>query len=229
MTDIQEIDLYCVEKGQGTPLIMLHGNGEDHSYFAGQLDFFAEKYRVFAIDTRGHGQSPRGTKPFTIKQFADDLYAFMNTRRLDRAVILGFSDGANIAMEFALHHPERIQKMILDGGNLYPSGMKPRYLLSVVVFFLTESFLSLFSEKHRKKAELMRLMAKEPRMSPSELAGIDTPTLVMAGTDDMIRSSHTRLIAGSLPNSQLVILQGDHFVASKCPDEFNKAVSLFLT
>ena len=61
-----------VEKGQGYPLILLHGNGEDYTYFDHQIDVFARHYHVYALDTRGHGQTPRGTRPFTIRQFADD-------------------------------------------------------------------------------------------------------------------------------------------------------------
>lgn len=74
-----DIDLYYQEKGNKdkTPLILLHGNGEDGSYFKNQIDYFSDKYRVIALDTRGHGKSPRGTEPFTIEQFSCDLYDFM--------------------------------------------------------------------------------------------------------------------------------------------------------
>lgn len=75
-----DIKNFYIEKGCGEPLILLHGNGEDSSYFASQLDVFAQKFHVYALDTRGHGKSPRGDAPFTIRQFADDLLAFMNER-----------------------------------------------------------------------------------------------------------------------------------------------------
>ena len=67
-----DISLYYEEKGSGFPLIMLHGNGEEHGYFEHQTYCFAENYRVIAIDTRGHGRSPRGEGEFSIKRFADD-------------------------------------------------------------------------------------------------------------------------------------------------------------
>ena len=97
-----DIKLYYQEKGTGEPLILLHGNGEDSSYFKNQIDYFQNTYRVIAIDTRGHGRSPRGDAPFTIEQFACDLYDFMQEHRISNAIILGFSDGANIAMRFAI-------------------------------------------------------------------------------------------------------------------------------
>ena len=71
-----DIQHHFIEAGQGEPLILLHGNGEDSSYFGGQIDVFARYYRVYALDTRGHGKTPRGEAPFTIRQFAEDLLGF---------------------------------------------------------------------------------------------------------------------------------------------------------
>ena len=85
-----DIELYYEEKGDGDPLILLHGNGEDHEYFKNQIPFFAKKYRVIAIDTRGHGRSPRGNAPFRIRQFAEDLRAFMDKRRLKKRIFWDF-------------------------------------------------------------------------------------------------------------------------------------------
>ena len=118
------ISLYYQEKGNKEPFILLHGNGEDSSYFKHQIDYFSDRYRVIAIDTRGHGKSPRGTKPFTIEQFSPDLYDFMTSRKISNAVILGFSDGANIAMKFAMNYPDKVKALILNGGNLNPKGVK---------------------------------------------------------------------------------------------------------
>src|SRR5699024_3144062 len=77
MSDIQ---LYSIERGTGEPLILLHGNGEESRYFARQIRHFAKTRKVIAIDTRGHGQSPRGNAPFTIRQFAEDLHDFMEEK-----------------------------------------------------------------------------------------------------------------------------------------------------
>ena len=68
-----DIQHHYIEKGQGEPLILLHGNGENCDYFKGQIEVFARCYHVYAPDTRGHGKTPRGNAPFTIRQFADDL------------------------------------------------------------------------------------------------------------------------------------------------------------
>ena len=93
-----DIEHYYIESGHGTPLILLHGNGESCEYFLGQMDTFARWFHVYAIDTRGHGKTPRGDMPFTIRQFADDLLGFMDDHQIEKAHLLGFSDGGNIAM-----------------------------------------------------------------------------------------------------------------------------------
>ena len=95
--------LYYKEAGKGFPLILLHGNGENGGYFEHQIGYFQDKYRVIALDTRGHGKSPRGEKPFTIRQFAEDLHDFMDEQEIEKAHILGFSDGGNTALKFALN------------------------------------------------------------------------------------------------------------------------------
>ena len=80
-----DIQHYYIEKGQGDEtIILLHGNGEDCTYFVGQIDEFARQYHVYAIDTRGHGRTPRGNAPFTIRQFADDLLEFIQSKETSR-------------------------------------------------------------------------------------------------------------------------------------------------
>ncbi len=223
-----DISLHFVEKGRGKPLILLHGNGEDGSYFEHQIDCFSADYRVIAIDTRGHGQSPRGKKPFTIVQFAEDLHDFMDENGIDQAVLLGFSDGGNIALTFALKYPDRVGRMIVDGANLFPSGVKPLYQWPIEIGYRIAKHFAKKSEKAKQNAEMLGLMVNEPHIDPVELARLTMPVLVVAGTKDMIKDKHTRLIYKSLPNARLSIIEGDHFVANKNAAAFNKEVSEFL-
>lgn len=223
-----DISLHYQEKGKGEPMLLLHGNGEDGSYFKHQIAYFSGSYRVIAPDTRGHGRSPRGTKPFTIEQFAGDLCDFMDRLALSKAVILGFSDGANIAMKFAIRHPGRVQALILNGGNLNPEGVKRRVQLPIEIGYKIAKRFAAKSFGAKRNAELLGLMVEEPNIDPGELAGITAPTLVICGTRDMIRKAHTREIAARIPNARLAILPGDHFIAGKRPGAFNREVERFL-
>ena len=214
--------------GRGKPLVLLHGNGEDGSYFERQMDAFASRFRVIALDTRGHGRSPRGEAPFTIRQFADDLLAFMDGQGIERAHLLGFSDGGNIALAFALAHPERVGKLVLNGANLDGGGVKPSVQLPIVAGYGAASLFARWSVRAHRKAEMLSLMVNDPNIAPEELAELRVPTLVVAGTRDMIKEEHTRLIARNIPGARLAFVEGDHFVAAGNPEEFNKVVRRFL-
>ncbi len=223
-----DIELNYREAGSGYPLILLHGNGEDSGHFRHQLDYFSKEYRVIAIDTRGQGESPRGTAPFTYEQFAQDLEDFMDEHGLFRADILGFSDGAITALLFAMTRPERVTKLILNGANLDPEGIVEPIRKKIVS--KAEQFEKTKDESPEAFAqyENFELMAKHPSIDPKELSKVQCPTLVIVGTNDLIDAAHTELIYRSLPNAELVFVQGDHFVAYDNPGAFNDAVYKFL-
>ena len=69
---------------------------------------------------------------------------------------------------------------------------------------------------------------KQPNIDPSELSKIKSKTLVIAGTHDMIKKDHTKLIAENIFDSKLVFINGDHFIAKKNPQDFNKEILSFL-
>ena len=223
-----DIQHHYIEKGRGEPLILLHGNGENCGYFQGQIDVFAEHYHVYAIDTRGHGQTPRGDRPFTIRQFADDLLGFMDEHQIAKAHLLGFSDGGNIAMIFAMRHPDRVIRLILNGANLNPGGVKRATQIPIEIGYRIAKRFAGKNDSARLNAEMLGLMVNDPNVSPEELSAVQARTLVIAGTRDMIRKSHTRLIADSIPSADLVVIKGNHFIANRHPDAFNRAVLAFL-
>lgn len=224
-----DIQLHYVEKGSGPPLLLLHGNGENSDYFCHQIDYFQETFHVYAPDTRGHGKSPRGTAPFTLEQFALDLEDFMDEKGIGKADILGFSDGANIALLFALKNPGRVRRLILNGADLFPKGVKRSVQIPIIIGYGIVSFLALFNKKAIPKKEMLGLMVTQPSIAPEELSSLNMPVLVIAGTKDMIRLSHTQLIARSIPGSKLAILEGDHFIASRKWESFNRSVDAFFT
>ena len=223
-----DIRHYYIEKGQGEPLILLHGNGENSDYFFNQIEIFSIEYHVIALDTRGHGKTPRGEKPFTIRQFAEDLLDFMDEKKIDKAHILGFSDGGNIAMIFAMEHPERVSKLILNGANLNAGGVKKHVQIPIEIGYRIARCFAKKSSEAKVNAELLGLMVNDPNVSPEELSKIKAKTLIIAGTKDMISEKHTRLIAVSIPDAKLEIIEGDHFIANKNSEVFNEKVLHFL-
>ena len=214
---------------QAPTLILLHGNGEDHTYFVKQIPAFSPHFRLVLMDTRGQGQSTGGDGELNFSVFAADLLALMDHLQIAKAHLLGFSDGGNLALTFALAHPERVQSLILNGANLEPGGVKLSTQLPIVLGYGCCRLLSPFSHKARQNGALLGLMVNHPHIPPQALAALTMPALVIVGERDMIRDRHSQLIARSLPNAQFVrIPGGDHFCAAKCPEVFNHAVLSFL-
>lgn len=217
------------ETGAGSPLVLLHGNGEDSTYFFNQMAAFAVGRRVIAVDTRGHGQTPRGDAPFTLSQFADDLRVLLDKLELPRVDLLGYSDGGNIALLFALRYPARVRRLILNGANLTPSGLKCHTRLGISLAYACFTVAAPLFPQARPLGERYALMAVQPYIPSRSLAALPMPVLVIAGTRDLIRERHTRHIAASLPDGRLALVPGGHAVARENPGPFNRAVLEFLS
>ena len=218
------IEHFYIENGQGSPIIMLHGNTGKARYFKHQIDVFAQKYHVYAIDTRGHGKTPRGEKPFTIRQFADDLLVFMNNHGIEKATLMGFSDGGNIAMRFAIAYPERVDRLILNGANLNARGVKNSTQIPIELKYYWYKLLGI----KKYDVEMLGLMVNDPNITLEELRSIQAKTLVIVGANDIIKEKPSKLIVSTLSNSEFAVVDGDHFVALRNPEAFNERVLEFL-
>ena len=223
-----DIRPFFLEQGSGDPILFLHGNGEDSRSFENQMEPFGQRYHVYAIDTRGHGKTPRGEAPFSISRFADDLKEFMDTQGLRKAHILGFSDGGNIALTFAIRYPDYVDRLILVGANLDPSGVKRRDQAPIEEAYARAKAKENEGEREKRRAELLGLMVNDPHIPVEDLIKVKARTLVIAGTDDMIEEEHTKQIAAGIPGADLAFIEGDHFIAQKNPEAFNARVLRFL-
>ncbi len=188
--------LFYEKTGEGPPLLLLHGNGEDHTIFDALTPLLSQTYTVYAIDSRGHGAS-NPTEEYSYIDMAEDIAQLITSLEIHAPVLYGFSDGGIIGLLLALHHPGLISRLIISGANLNPRGMKLTFLHKV--------------KQHYKKSgnPLERMMLEEPDIKPSALAQIRIPVLVLAGEHDIIKSAHTKLIAAKLPNAQLAIIPGE--------------------
>lgn len=228
MIQIFAEEMYFEEKGCGEPLILLHGNGESSSIFKKFADVFSKGYRVIAVDTRGHGKTPEGEEPFSLYQFAEDLNDFMEYHKIEKANVLGFSDGGNIALIFASKYPEKVKKLIINGANTVPSGIKSTVHLGMWLVYIIASVFSRMSKKQEKTKKLYRLMLFEPDISSEDLKKISAPTLVLAGTNDVIKEKHTRYIASQLSFGELRFVLGGHFILKDNFKDYCFAVRKFL-
>lgn len=191
---VNGIELYYEKSGKGRPLVLLHGNGEDHTIFDRALPLLEKCFCCYAIDSRCHGQSGEGALHYV--SMAADMQAFLEALNLHDVVFYGFSDGGIVGLLTAAR-TERITTLITSGANLTPNGVKlPLRLL-----------MRLKSLKgHDPKLELM---LREPWIGDDVLAKIRSHTVVLAGSRDVIREKETRHIAEAIPGAELNILRGE--------------------
>ena len=220
-------ELHGEENTKG--LILVHGNGGSIRYFDDQIEFFKKYYKVLAIDSRGHGESTFGQGSLSLTVMADDLYNIAMNFGFYKFDLLGFSDGASISMYFAMKHNDMLDNLILYGGNLNPWGVKLSFQVPVFVSYQVNRLASFLNPAMANlNKEYLGLMVNEPYIVPEDLSKITARTLVLAGKRDLIRSSHTKKIYRCLPNAELKIVPGDHFVSKKDPENFNNTVWDFL-
>lgn len=210
-------------------IVLLHGNGEDNNVFARQKEALCSAFTyVLALDSRGHGRTTAGTEEFSIDLMAEDLAKLCDEINLGSFSLLGFSDGGNIALTYAVRHPERLSALAISGANLNPSGMKTAFQIKVAIDCAIAKLSKDKSKEKRIKHQLLSLMAKHPHISSRLLSNIRCKTLVMAGERDLIKRSHTELIARSIQNARLEIIPDcSHFTFGDKPQEVNDILKNF--
>lgn len=228
---IDTAQIYFEIYGSGEKnLLLLHGNGEGSECFAKQFEPFSRDYTLISMDSRGQGKSTFGRKKLTIAQIASDAFTLLEALGVKKTYVVGFSDGANVAISMLLNDKDAVvEKAVLAGANLSPEGVKEIYQKPIEIGFKLLAGKAQHESAARKKLAVMSLMVREPNFTPAELGKISIPVLVMAGSRDMIKDSHTRLIASSIPNSKLKIIKGcNHFVFNKAAETANELTLSFL-
>ena len=220
------------------PVLMLHGNGEEHGIFGQVIDAVCASGRpVVAVDSRAQGKSTRGTAELTYELMADDALAALAALGFGKAHLLGFSDGAIEAIIIARDHPELALSLLSIGANLSPDGVDDSFqmeqaaqgLLAWADYWekgdgshrnVDPSLVSPTPKEARTTAELLHMMVVYPQIDPAGLSQIAWPTTVMAGEFDEIKREETDLIHVSIPDSRLVIVPGaGHVLPKEAPED----------
>lgn len=212
---------------QKAALLLLHGNGEDHTYFRSLLPFLQKKFCVLLMDTRGHGRSSWGRRRLTFSLFARDVHALLVQLRLSSVHVFGFSDGGNIAMELALHCPGLVRSLLLNGANAHPFGMTWKTQREIWREYGRLWRASYQHSSAIKKRKICALMLYQPWIFPHRLRSLAIPSLVLTGSCDMIRRAHSRSIAAML-HAPYVELEGSHFIVLEKPKEVAEIIEAFL-
>lgn len=202
------VKIYYEIYGEGKPLLLIHGNGGSIKSRANFIGEFAKKYKVIALDSRCHGRSGCPSQYLTYEQMAEDVNGLLTSLNIDSTYIWGHSDGAIIGLLLAIHHPEKVKKLLASGANLRPdsTAVDPGLFPLLKVLEKRVQNDSILSKQ-------FRLLVDQPNIPVTDLEKIKSSVLVMAGDRDAIRNRHTLEIFEHIPNALLCILPGTtHFV-----------------
>lgn len=199
LVKVNGVELYYEKCGNGRPLILLHGNGEDHTVFDSFLPYVSERFTVYALDSRSHGKSSRARLGY--REMAEDVERFIEVLGLEEPAVVGFSDGGIIALMLAAAERARLKAVVALGANAAPCGIKPFWLnLFRIGYFFTRS-------------GYLKLMIKEPDISDEELASIGVPTLLTVGEKDMIYPAHVARTAALIPGAEFYEVAGEGHIS----------------
>ena len=226
--NLSDAQIYYETYGEGEPIFLLHGNSGSIDAFYQQIPELAKNYKVIAMDTRAQGKSKDlSNKDFSYKIFAEDVMKLANELKLDKINIVGWSDGGNTGLEFALKYPNHLNKLITIGANAFPEGV-----VDLIGLGMKNELKNMKQENNPEKItqlRLLQLMVNEPQMIPSDLKKIKSPVLVIAGEHDVIKPTHTKMISENIPNAKLMIVEnGTHFIPFQNPDLLNNAIKEFI-
>ncbi len=208
-------------RGDGVPLVLLHGGGSTiDSTFSRVLPVFARSRRVIAVEEQGHGRTTDRDAPVTFEASADDVAALLRHLNVGKADVFGFSNGASIALQVAIRHPELMRKLVFASSITKRAGAHPQLWefmkqadFSNMPQPLKDAFLRVnpsvqqLEIMHDKDAARMRTFQDVP---DDLVRSIRAPTLIALGDRDIVKPEHalelTRLISGA----RLLILPGGH-------------------
>jgi pimeloyl-ACP methyl ester carboxylesterase len=223
--------------GSGSPVILLHGGLGHSGNWGYQVPTLVENdYRAIVIDSRGHGRSTRDERPFTYELMAADVLAVMDALHLEKAGLVGWSDGAVIAITLARQVPERVAGIFFFACNVDPSGTKEFEFTPIVQRCFSRhtqdyAYLSATPDQFSVFADAIGLMQQtQPNYSAADLAEIHVPvTIVHSEHDEFIKREHAEYLARTIPQAEFVYLPHvSHFAPLQRPEQFNKTILAFL-
>jgi pimeloyl-ACP methyl ester carboxylesterase len=237
-------------QGSGPVVILLSGSNLDRRMWNREAAWLSKTHTVVRYDLRAHGQSDTATAPFSM---LGDLIGVMDALKIEEAALIGLSAGSAIALDAALEHPDRVERIVLAGPA--PSG----YVSKTPLPFLGDMFAALKAGDYKKVSEvllatsvfaappdaqpLVRQMVTEndrmwtvkrelmlaPKPAVDRLESVKVPTLVLVGDKDEFQREPAELLAARIPGARIVrVPGGGHLLNLTSPKDFDAAIIGFL-
>lgn len=225
--------------GEGPRVVLLHGGFSAASGWGAQApELVAAGFRVHVPERRAHGHTPDPGGTLTYQAMADDTAAYLDAAVGGRAHLVGWSDGAVVALLVALQRPDLVERMVLIGQYYNSSGRRPNTQLDRLLHsedaidFLRQTYDPVspdgpehFPEVH---AKMIAMIDSEPEIDLARLGAVTAPTLVLQGDQDEVTLEHGAAVADSLGDGRLAVPPGTHGLPLELPELVNPLISGFL-
>jgi pimeloyl-ACP methyl ester carboxylesterase len=239
---VNGLKMYYEIHGSGKSLVLLHGGGSTiESTFGHILPELAKTHQVIAIELQAHGHTPDIDRPLSFEQDADDVAAVLRQLHIEKADIMGFSNGGMTALQIAIRHPDLVNKLVLASTPYKRDGMQPGFWeglqdasLENMPKPLKEAYLKANPDPKGLQAmfdrDRARMLAFKDFSDP-DIHAIQAPALVINGDADVVRAEHALSLSHLLPHAQLVILPSGHgdFIGEICAADKNSEIPPLVT
>lgn len=233
---VDGVKIWYAEFGQGKPVLFLHGGLANSNYWGHQVRaLVAAHYKVIVMDSRGHGRSTRDAQPYSYDLMSQDVVALLDYLKVPKVALVGWSDGAIIGLDVAMHHPDRLTRLFAFGANYDVAGMNtaPSDVGNLYFARVGQEYAALSPTPDGFKsflAQIGSMWPTQPHWTKADLAKITTPTWIVDGDhDESITHDQPRTLADWIPNGRLLIEPGvSHFAFIQNPDQFNADLLRFL-
>lgn len=214
--NVRGIRMYYEIHGHGRPLLMLHGGAGNGMQFEHQVPEFSLTRECIVPDCCAQGRSTDRPGPLTYHDMAEDMIALLDHLHLKQVDIMGWSDGGNIGLDMAMHHPERVDHLVTFGANFQPDGLNPDDIAwnntATAESFgagMKDGWTKLNPQPEHYEQAMNKIIAMwrtQPRWSLAQLHTIRAKTLIVAGDHDLIRPDHTEQLAHAIPGAEMWIV-----------------------
>ncbi|HET9706370.1 MAG TPA: alpha/beta hydrolase [Vicinamibacterales bacterium] len=238
-------------RGKGPAVVLITGSNLDRRMWDNEAEWLSYTHTVVRYDLRAHGQSATAVEPFS---HLEDLIQVMDELEIERATLVGLSAGSSIAVDAALEHPDRVERIVLAGPGFsgYVSKARPSFATDVMAALKAGDYqkagevllkTSVFASPPEAQALVRRMVLENDRLwkvNPSlmkapgrpaadRLESIKAPALVLVGEKDELQQEPAQILARRIPDSRLVVIvNGGHLLNLTSPRSFQSAIEEFL-
>lgn len=228
---IDGIRMYYAVFGQGPAILLIHNGLGSADDWGGVVPRLAREHTVIVADTRGFGRSSLGAQPLSYPLFASDYVALLRFLHAPPVYLVGTSDGGIIGLDIAIHHPDLLSGLFVQGANTNAEGIQPHPRDLAAVRLALQRSRSEYLRLSPTPDGYARFRAAynampQPDYTAAQLAAIRVPTTVaIADHDESIKRSHSEFIAAAIPHARMVVLKDvSHFASMQDPAGFADAV-----